>query len=258
MTALEVRSLGRTFGGLKAVHRVSFRAQDRQIFGLIGPNGAGKTTVFNVVTGVYEPDEGGEVLLDSKRIDGLQPYQVASRGIARTFQNIRVFAEMSVVENVLVSAHMTARVGLVGAVFRTAAFRQEEKHQLERALRLLEIFKLDGLALEQAKNLPYGSQRKLEIARALMLGPKVLLLDEPAAGMNTGEADDLNEQIRWLRDEFELTIVLVEHNMRVVMGVCERIHVMDHGETIAEGTPEEIQKDRHVIAAYLGEDIDDG
>jgi branched-chain amino acid transport system ATP-binding protein len=253
---LELREVSKTFGGLRAVSRVSFQVPEKQIFGLIGPNGAGKTTVFNVITGVYEPDAGGEVRLGSTRLDGRKPYDVAGRGVARTFQNIRVFGEMSVVENVLVSAHRTTKLGLHSVVLRTRSFEHEEKRMLDKARQLLSIFKLEDLALEQAKNLPYGSQRKLEIARALMLGPKLLLLDEPAAGMNTSEADDLNEQIRWLRDEFGLTIVLVEHNMRVVMAVCERIHVMDHGETIAEGTADEIQKDPHVIAAYLGEEVD--
>jgi branched-chain amino acid transport system ATP-binding protein len=254
---LRLAAVSKTFGGLRAVSKVTFGVEQGQIFGLIGPNGAGKTTVFNVITGVYEPDPGGEVRLAGQPIHHRKPFQIAALGVARTFQNIRVFGEMSVVENVLVSAHLSSKVGVWGTVLRTGRLLREEKERLGKALELLEIFHLQEVWCEQARSLPYGSQRRLEIARALMLGPKVLLLDEPAAGMNTSEALALNEQIRWLRDRFSLTIVLVEHNMKVVMGVCERIHVVDHGETIAEGTPEEIQKDARVIAAYLGEVVDD-
>jgi len=253
---LDLAKVSKTFGGLKAVSDVTFTVKPGEIFGLIGPNGAGKTTIFNVATGCYRPDEGGSVKLGGREIHHLAPFQIAALGVARTFQNIRIFGEMSVVENVLVSAHLSSKVGLVSTIFRTGKLLREEKERLEKALELLEIFNLGEVWREQARSLPYGSQRRLEIARALMLAPKVLLLDEPAAGMNTAEALALNEQIRWLRDKFQLTIVLVEHNMKVVMGVCERIHVVDHGETIAEGTAAEIQKDPHVIAAYLGEDID--
>jgi len=253
---LTLKKVSKTFGGLKAVSDLDLTVERGQIFGMIGPNGAGKTTVFNVITGVFGPDEGGEVRLGDEVIHHLKPFQIAARGVARTFQNIRVFGEMSVVENVLVSAHLSSKVGLWGTVLRTKKLQQEERERLDKALELLEIFGLKEVWRELAKNLPYGSQRRLEIARGLMLAPRVLLLDEPAAGMNTAEALALNEQIRWLRDKFALTIVLVEHNMKVVMGVCERIHVVDHGETIAEGSPEEIQKDPRVIAAYLGEEID--
>jgi branched-chain amino acid transport system ATP-binding protein len=253
---LEFSGVSKTFGGLKAVTNVSFSVPKGQIFGLIGPNGAGKTTLFNVATGVNQPDTGGKVCLAGRNIHDLSPFQIAGLGVARTFQNIRVFGEMSVVENVLVSAHMSTKIGLWGTVLRTTGFLREEKERYDEAIELLRIFGLQELCSEQARSLPYGSQRRLEIARALMLAPKVLLLDEPAAGMNTVEAMALNEQIRWLRDRFQLTIVLVEHNMKVVMGVCERIHVVDHGVTIAEGSPDEIRQDKHVIAAYLGEDID--
>lgn len=250
---LSVRGMEKIFGGLRAVGGVSFEVAPKQIFGLIGPNGAGKTTVFNVITGVYSPD-GGDILLDGKSIARKQPWQIALSGVGRTFQNIRLFSQMSVLENVLVAAHHRRKTGLFGALLRTRAQQEDERRLTERALELLKIFKLEGLAHEAAGSLPYGSQRRLEIARALMLDPKLILLDEPAAGMNSAEAEELKSQIRWLRDEFGLTIVLVEHNMQVVMGVCDHVHCVDHGETIATGTPEEIRRHPAVLAAYLGEE----
>ena len=250
---LELRKIEKIFGGLRAIGGVSFRVEPKQIFGLIGPNGAGKTTIFNVVTGVYRPDSG-EVLFEGRPIAGWKPYRIALAGIGRTFQNIRLAGDMSVLENVMVAAHHRGRAGLFGAMFRTGHYEADEKQMRKHAHELLEIFKLEHLAAEQAGSLPYGSQRRLEIARALMLEPKLILLDEPAAGMNSTEAEELKQQIRWLREKFGVTIVLVEHNMSVVMGVCEHVHCVDHGETIADGTPDHVKADPAVLAAYLGED----
>jgi branched-chain amino acid transport system ATP-binding protein len=256
MTVLVLDKVEKIFGGLRAIAAVSFAVESREIFGLIGPNGAGKTTIFNVVTGVYRPD-GGSVLFDGDDISGWNPARVAARGIARTFQNIRLFKSMTVEENVMVAGFRIHKAGLLSAVLRNRRFRDDEREFKRRATELLELFKLHELAGEPADSLPYGSQRRLEIARALMLAPKLLLLDEPAAGMNSQEAGELEKQIRFLRDEMALTIVLVEHNMSVVMSVCERIHVVDHGETIAEGTPAEIKEHPKVLAAYLGEESDE-
>jgi branched-chain amino acid transport system ATP-binding protein len=221
------------------------------LYGLIGPNGAGKTTVFNVLTGVYCPTEG-EIHFDGARIDGKKPYEITKLGVARTFQNIRLFADMSVLQNVMTAHHLRTRQVLADAVIGTGRHHGEEKETEERAMELLKIFDLDRFANEAATSLPYGSQRRLEIARALATEPKLLLLDEPAAGMNPQEARDLMRLIRWLRDEFRLTILLVEHNMKVVMGICETIQVIDYGEQIAIGTAAEIQKHPKVIEAYLG------
>ena len=240
------------FGGLKAISQVSFEVYERQIFGLIGPNGAGKTTLFNCITGHYRP-EAGEVRFRGESIVGQKPHRIALGGIARTFQNVRLFDEMSVIENVLVSGHHRNKAGVLGAFLRTEAYGADERAMHARAQELLELFELDTLKQEQAASLPYGSQRRLEIARALMLEPKLLLLDEPAAGLNSQEADKLKQQIKWLRDRFSLAVVLVEHNMRVVMGACELVHCVDHGETIASGTPEEVQRHPAVLEAYLGQ-----
>jgi branched-chain amino acid transport system ATP-binding protein len=253
VTLLALKHVDKVFGGLKAVNGVSFDVRPKSIFGLIGPNGAGKTTIFNVVTGVYRPD-GGQVRFDGGEIGGLPPARVAELGIARTFQNIRLFRAMTVLENVMVAGHKLHRSGVVSAIFRTTAHANDERALTVRARELLEILGLKEQAGDVAGSLPYGSQRRLEIARALMLGPKLLLLDEPAAGMNSAEALELERQIRFLRDELGVTVVLVEHNMSVVMSVCERIHVVDHGETIAEGTPAEIRVHPRVLAAYLGQE----
>jgi len=248
---LALSNVEKIFGGLRAVGGVSLEVRPGQIFGLIGPNGAGKTTIFNCVTGVYVP-ERGEVRFLGRSIVGHKPHQIALAGIGRTFQNIRLFGDMTVAENVMVAAHHTQSSGFWGAMLRTRRWSEEERALRKKAEELLEIFELRDDAEDEARNLPYGSQRRLEIARALMLQPKLILLDEPAAGMNSREADKLKDQIRWLRDRFELTIVLVEHNMQVVMGVCEHVHCVDHGETIASGSPVQVQNDPHVLAAYLG------
>jgi branched-chain amino acid transport system ATP-binding protein len=255
-TALSLRGVSKTFGGLRAVGGVSFEVPSRSIFGLIGPNGAGKTTVFNLITGVYKPDPGGRITFGEGATDLVahKPSEIARLGVGRTFQNIRLFGQLTVLENVLVACENRRRAHLAAALLRTPLFRRDEEEMEKRALDLLEIFDLASMADEISTSLSYGNQRRLEIARAMMMGPKLLLLDEPAAGMNYGEAEGLKKQIRWLRDHFQITVVLVEHNMQVVMGVCEEIHVLDHGETIAHDTPEEIRKHPQVLAAYLGEE----
>jgi branched-chain amino acid transport system ATP-binding protein len=251
---LELKGVDKIFGGLHAVRGVSFKVEKGSIFGLIGPNGAGKTTLFNVITGVYTP-ERGEILFGGKNIAGLRPALIAARGVARTFQNIRIFRAMTVVENVMVAGHHLHNASILDSMLRTRRYERDEGALRKRARELLEIFGLSDLAGEVAGSLPYGSQRRLEIARGLMLSPELLLLDEPAAGMNSQEAQTLNEQIRFLRDQLGLTVILVEHNMAVVMSVCETIHVVDHGETIAEGKPAEIKLHPKVLAAYLGEEV---
>lgn len=256
MTALQLQGVTKTFGGLKAVGNVSLSVPNQSIFGLIGPNGAGKTTVFNLITGVYKPDSG-IIRCGDTDLGPLRPAHIARLGIARTFQNIRLFGQLTVLENVLVACENRRKTGLAQALLRSSLFHRDEAEIRDRALDLLAIFELDKMADETSTSLSYGNQRRLEIARAMMLGPKVLLLDEPAAGMNYGEAEGLKKQIRWLRERFQITVILVEHNMQVVMGVCEQIHVLDHGETIAHGSPEAVQKDPKVLAAYLGEEIEE-
>ena len=248
---LHARNVTKRFGGLTAIKDLTLEVPRGALYGLIGPNGAGKTTVFNLLTGVYQPTEG-EIHFDGRRVDGRPPYEIAHRGIARTFQNIRLFADMTVLENVMTAQHLRTGQWLVEAVLGSARHHREEREERERAIELLHIFKLDAVADEPATSLPYGSQRRLEIARALATKPKLLLLDEPAAGMNPQEARELMDLIQSIRNRFSLTIVLVEHNMKVVMGICETVLVIDHGESIALGSPADVQRNTQVIEAYLG------
>ncbi|CAN5445355.1 ABC transporter ATP-binding protein [soil metagenome] len=253
---LVLKNVTKNFGGLRAASDVTFTVPDKSIFGLIGPNGAGKTTVFNLITGIYKHDSG-TIHFGKTDLLPLKPAQIAGIGIGRTFQNIRLFGQLTVMENLLVAGELSKKSGLFSGLLRTRTHYDEEARLTKKAEELLEVFSLRDLADAPSTSLPYGNQRRLEICRAMMLEPKLLLLDEPAAGMNYGEAEGLKEQIRWLRDTFAIAVVLVEHNMQVVMGVCEEIHVLEHGETIAHGIPSAIKADPKVIAAYLGEDEED-
>lgn len=248
---LDAKDVSMVFGGLKAVSNFNFHINRGELVGLIGPNGAGKTTAFNMFTGVYRPTTG-EITFDGKSIVGMKPYQITQRGIARTFQNIRLFSELTVLENVKIAFHDHIKYSLLEAVFRVGRYFKEEEAVEEEAYKLLKIFHLEQHAQEKAKNLPYGAQRRLEIARALAAKPKLLLLDEPAAGMNPQETKELMDMIEWIRREFGLTILLIEHDMSLVMGICERIYVLEYGTIIAEGTPKEIQSNPEVVRAYLG------
>ena len=233
MALLKAEKLSKVFGGLKAVSKFEMEINEGELIGLIGPNGAGKTTAFNLLTGVYVPTTG-TIEFDGKNMVGLKPYKITQSGVARTFQNIRLFSELSVLDNVKIAYHSHVKYGVLESVFRLGRYFKEEDEIEQKAIEFLKIFKLDDKKDEIAKNLPYGEQRRLEIARALAAKPKLLLLDEPAAGMNPQETQELMEMIRWIRDEFALTILLIEHDMGLVMGVCERIYVLEYGSIIAE------------------------
>jgi branched-chain amino acid transport system ATP-binding protein len=255
---LNVESISIVFGGLKAVSNFDLKIYEGELVGLIGPNGAGKTTVFNMLSGIYTPTEGKILFMEpdgiTRSIEGKEPHVLAKAGIARTFQNIRLFKDLSVLDNVRIAMHNRIAYTPFGSVFRTKAYYQEEERIKTKAMELLGLFNIDSKSRELAQNLPYGEQRKLEIVRALAGNPRLLLLDEPAAGMNTQETKNLMELISFIRKRFSVTILLIEHDMNLVMGICERLVVLDYGKIIAEGLPEEIKRNPSVIKAYLGEE----
>jgi branched-chain amino acid transport system ATP-binding protein len=252
-TLLETAGVGISFGGLRAVDQLCVKVDKGEIVGLIGPNGAGKTTAFNMITGVYKPTDGA-ITLAGRRIEGRPTHEITRLGIARTFQNIRLFRGLSVLDNVRAALHAEVRYKLLGAIFRPPSYRRNERELVDRSMQLLSVFSLDKRVRDPAGSLPYGDQRKLEIVRALATKPKLLLLDEPAAGMNPQETANLMELIHRIRREFDVTVLLIEHDMSLVMKICERIYVLEYGRTIAHGTPGEIKTNQRVIKAYLGEE----
>jgi branched-chain amino acid transport system ATP-binding protein len=258
-TVLEVKKLSMDFGGLKALDNLEMDVKEREIVAIIGPNGAGKTTLFNCVTGIYEPTHGDIFIsppqkAKSIRLNRLKPNEATGHGLARTFQNIRLFQNMTVLENVMIGRHCRSSAGILSAILRPPSQKREEKDIAEKSYRILQKIGLSGYVNEFAKNLPYGAQRRLEIARAMATEPFLLLLDEPAAGMNTRETAELDDLIKEIRDEEKISILLIEHDMKLVMSISDRIIVLDYGEKIAEGTPEEIRNNPAVIEAYLGEE----
>lgn len=252
MAMLEVTSLGISFGGLRAVDELSMKIEEGGLVGLIGPNGAGKTTVFNMLTGVYRPTDGG-IRLDRQNLIGKKPHDICKMGVARTFQNIRLFSKLTVLDNVKTGLHNEITYSLAESLFHVGSYRKKERAMNERAMELLGVFGLESVADYQAANLPYGKQRKLEIARALATNPKLLLLDEPAAGMNPNETAELMETIEVVRKRFGVTVLLIEHDMKLVSGICEYLYVLNFGRLLAEGTPGEVLKNPEVVTAYLGE-----
>lgn len=252
MALLEVKNLGIQFGGLRAVDEFNLQIEEGELYGLIGPNGAGKTTVFNMLTGVYKPTDG-DILLDGKSIAGKRQIDINKMGIARTFQNIRLFRQMSVLDNVKVGLHNQIKYSTAAGIFKLPSYFKKEKQMDEKAMALLDVFDLKNEADFLAANLPYGKQRKLEIARALATNPKLLLLDEPAAGMNPNETAELMETIQFIRKEFNMTILLIEHDMRLVSGICEKLTVLNFGKVLAQGNTAEVLQNPEVVTAYLGE-----
>ncbi len=252
MAMLEVKNLGISFGGLRAVNEFDVTIEKGELYGLIGPNGAGKTTVFNLLTGVYRPDQG-RVILDGQDITGKKTIEISRCGIARTFQNIRLFSKMPVLDNVKAGLHNHHPYSMMAGIFRLPSYRRQEKEMDEKAMELLKVFHLEDSAEMLAANLPYGKQRRLEIARALATDPKLLLLDEPAAGMNPKETQELMDMIRFVRDNFDMTILLIEHDMKLVSGICEKLTVLNFGEILAQGETSKVLSDPRVITAYLGE-----